>query len=185
MALPDLESSFILQHFPRGVATELLVSPEGKVVDCQLLEARLAASRETEACAKTVGKKAVAKPPIGPDGRPVHGLLTGAVVSVPSSQRPTMPSVPNANAVEVTVTKLPKGVKQTSQRVLAFVDETGKLTDCQRVDRNSLIADEGMACRLVIGLSFPIKRGVNGSPVGYVTSFSCDIHCGRRNTVAM
>lgn len=173
MSLLDVDTKFLLTYLPRSdyAAMDLLVSPDGVVLECNLVAPKLESEPAAKLCAKAIGVRAIAEPPIGPDGNTTHGFVTAAIFRRPSSQTgPTNLPAPHF-AIEFEVNRLPNGAETVRHNVTGYVDEAGILTHCQKATRPGTAPVDSPACRLATGMSLGSKRGSDGIAVGYMISF--------------
>ena len=173
MSLPDVDTKFLLAYLPRGeyAAMDLLVSPDRIVLECSLVAPKLEPALATKFCDKTIGKKAVAESPIGPDGKNTHGFLNAIIYRRPASEAGPPNLSPPHFAVEFEVNRLPNGAETVQHNVTGYVDEAGIMTHCQKAARPGTPPVDSPACRLVVGMPLGSKRGSDGIEVGYMTSF--------------
>jgi len=149
---------------------ELLISPEGKIVDCKILSSSGNAELDETTCYLT-RKRAQFRPARGENGAPAWGVYRSQALWALPDHRLIAPPAPD---LEVSVNKLPDGAKQPPAVKLAYaVDPQGNTSSCtmmpSSLQQPKVMIDVG--CRELLGSEKgkPVV-GPSGQPVSAIKS---------------
>ena len=159
---------------PREVAVDLFLDPEGIVRDCKLLVPASDEGLEERYCGDVIGT-AAGTPAIGPDGSPAFGTVIGFRIRPRSRNQELQRYIDYGGAadLEFEVASLPDDAESKTVEVLIYLDDQGRLTNCQQLPGNDLDYSR-VACEQAGHFAFATRSGDDGQPVGYVTTLTID-----------
>lgn len=180
LAAPELDSRKLLDEYPvfalqknwsAAVYLEVLIGPDGRVIDCTPLEAYGSEDFASMFCGIVAKVKAV--PAKDLEGNPSFGVVRTTIrMAIPGSKQGDLIEKLPARApdIELETRSLP-GISESSVRtsITVAVDEAGGVVGCQTTDEEHRRYGEA-ACKQVSGMAMPAMVDATGKQISYVRS---------------
>jgi len=151
----------------------LLVSPEGKVARCDIIESSGLPDFDRQTCV-ALTNRAKFKPATDEQGQAVHNIYNGIISmglkrhgGAPSGRRPSL----RAADIELQVQRLPNGALEESVGIVTKVDPTGHVILCEPAspEQSSARLTE-IACAQAQASYAAIQTDGDGKPVTMIRS---------------
>lgn len=159
------------------LSAKLLVDSDGKVEGCEVDYSQAPKAESAKFCQNLMGLK-LARPAIGPDGKPAFGILEisriATKVDVFDRKLPNAPIYEPPPDLELSVNILPeKNQKRMRLGLTILVDDHGAISACQPPEHSE--AGYGrVACEQVKQMTSGVKTNAAGVAVPYVADFVVD-----------
>jgi hypothetical protein len=123
----DFPSSIMRQQDTAIVGVRLTIDPVGKLQACSAEFTSVLANLDAYTC-DIIRRRAQFQPARGPDGQSAYGIIRTPITWTVNADSPRSPA-----DLELTVSRLPKGIKSPAVARLMFaVDERGHPSSCQQ-----------------------------------------------------
>ncbi|PHP17614.1 hypothetical protein CG471_21810 [Sphingobium sp. IP1] len=148
----------------------ILVSPEGRVVRCDIVQSQLSSELNEKTCS-LVTARAKFRPATDETGAPIYSeWQTRMEWFLPSQRQPsTTQSITMPVDMEIQVQKLPKGAREKSVGLVVKIDTDGHVTHCQGIkpDKNDAKL-VNVACTQARALTMESGKDNDGRPIPFV-----------------
>ena len=180
VAAPELDSRKLLDEYPvfalqkrwsAAVYLELLIGPDGRVIDCTPMETYGSEDFASMFCGIVAKVRAV--PAKDLEGNPTFGVVRTTIkMAIPGSRQGELIEKLPAGApdIELETRSLP-GISESSvlTSITVAVDEAGRVVGCQTTDEEHSRYGQA-ACQQVGSMALPAMVDKAGKQISYVRS---------------